>query len=186
MSGQSVCILSPAGGSTPLCLSVNVYDNATIIVDNFYDDPSLGWLSWTLFDLGDGSVALWHTDYAAKLVASADGSLSLRPGDMSNTQSYADDERWTIVRADTSPGMWGFIKNFITDPTRGYTAGLAIRPALNSDRNLNILGNGPYNPGSVVAAWDGWGNGEPNEVWAVVPFPTATAAEVQPVADAAE
>lgn len=184
MSGQSVCILSPAGGSTPLCLSVNVYDAKTIIVDNFYNDPSLGWLGWTQFDLGDGSIALWHTDSGAKLVAAADGSLSLRAGDIGNTQAYADDERWTVVVADTNPGNWGGIKIIFTDPLREFAHGMAIRPALNSDRNLNILGNGPYNPGSVVAAWDGWDNGKPNEVWAIGPFPTSTAADMQPAADA--
>jgi len=183
MSGQSVCILSPAGGSTPLCLSVNTYDAKTIIVDNFYSDPSDAWIGWTQFDLGDGSVALWHTDSSAKLVAAPDGSLSLRAGDIGNTPAYADDERWTIVTADFNPGIWGSIKNLFKE--RQYFAGWAIRPALNGDRNLNVLGNGPYNPGSVVAAWDGWDNGESNEVWAIVPFPTATVADAQPVAHTA-
>ncbi len=185
MSGQLVCILSPAGSSS-MCLSVNAYDAKTIIIDNFYNDPYLGWVSWTQFDLGDGSFALWHTDSGAKLVAAADGSLSLRPGDMNSTQGYTDDERWSIVVADINGGAWGFFKNHITDSLRSYSEGLAIRPVLNTDRNLNILGNGPYNWGSVVAAWDGWGNGEPNEVWGIVPFPTATTADVQQVADAAE
>jgi len=37
--------------------------------------------------------------------------------------------------------------------------------ALNYDYNLNVAGNGPYNPGSKVIAWHGWSGGHANETW---------------------
>lgn|GEM_PF-6484874 len=42
---------------------------------------------------------------------------------------------------------------------------LAVRPNLSTSLNLNVSGTGPYPPGSPVVAYDGWGGGQPNEVW---------------------
>jgi hypothetical protein len=50
------------------------------------------------------------------------------------------------------------------DVTAGGNA-LAVRPTMSTSFNLNVAGNGPYPPGSPVIAYDGWGGGQPNEVW---------------------
>ena len=42
---------------------------------------------------------------------------------------------------------------------------LAVRPNLSDSLNLNVSGAGPYQPGNPVIAYDGWGNGQPNETW---------------------
>ena len=44
----------------------------------------------------------------------------------------------------------------------------AIRPARNTDMNLNVAGNGPYALNNTVLAWD-WDGGQPNEVWQLLP-----------------
>src|SRR6266446_6623873 len=52
--------------------------------------------------------------------------------------------------------------------TLGSDEGLgyhAIRPLIDDDINLNVAGNGPYGPGSVVIGYNGWGGGKANEVW---------------------
>jgi len=52
--------------------------------------------------------------------------------------------------------------------TLGSDEGLgyhAVRPLITDDINLNVAGNGPYVPGSVVIGYDGWGGGKVNEVW---------------------
>ena len=42
---------------------------------------------------------------------------------------------------------------------------LAVRPTESTSLNLNVAGNGPYPPGSPVIAYNGWGGGQPNEIW---------------------
>jgi hypothetical protein len=49
--------------------------------------------------------------------------------------------------------------------------GFALRPLSNSDLNLNVLGNGPYNAGNAVSIWS-WAGGAPNEVWKATHVPT--------------
>jgi hypothetical protein len=52
--------------------------------------------------------------------------------------------------------------------TLGSDEGLgfhAVRPRITDDINLNVAGNGPYNEGSTVIGFDGWGGGKINEVW---------------------
>jgi hypothetical protein len=46
------------------------------------------------------------------------------------------------------------------------TGNCAIRPLNNSSQNLNVLGNGPYRPGSAVSTW-AWGRGQGNETWTI-------------------
>jgi hypothetical protein len=50
------------------------------------------------------------------------------------------------------------------DVAPGGTA-LAVRPTLSTSLNLNVEGSGPYQPGNPVIAYDGWGGGQPNEIW---------------------
>lgn len=42
---------------------------------------------------------------------------------------------------------------------------LAVRPTFNTSFNLNVEGGGTYAPGNPVIAYDGWGGGQPNEIW---------------------
>ena len=54
------------------------------------------------------------------------------------------------------------------DRTWNVAAGgnaLAVRPNLSDSLNLNVAGAGPYPPGTPVIAYDGWGGGQPNEIW---------------------
>ncbi len=48
-------------------------------------------------------------------------------------------------------------------------AALAVRPTLSTSINLNVEGAGPYKPGNPVIAYDGWGGGQPNEIWTFEP-----------------
>lgn len=43
----------------------------------------------------------------------------------------------------------------------------AVQFAYNTDWNLNVSGNGPYNPGNPVLIWK-WKDGQPNETWSLV------------------
>ncbi|MEO8669778.1 MAG: hypothetical protein ABI411_00610 [Tahibacter sp.] len=163
-----ICLVSTCNTDTPLCLAVNVYDAKTIIVDNYVAE--LNWLRWLVDDLGNNNIALWHPDTKSKLVASEqDGSLSLRAGDIDSTTSYAADEIWSVARIQNSTNFWkAFSDGAMELFGHGVTllvGGYAMRPSFNTDRNLNVLGNGPYNPNSVVAAWDGWSGGAANERW---------------------
>jgi hypothetical protein len=45
----------------------------------------------------------------------------------------------------------------------GNTGAWVLRPARNTDTNLNALGNGPYR-GATVGTWR-WGGGAANEIW---------------------
>ena len=42
--------------------------------------------------------------------------------------------------------------------------GVAIQLRDNTDMNLNVAGNGPYQPGNPVLAYN-WSEGKPNEKW---------------------
>lgn len=46
----------------------------------------------------------------------------------------------------------------------GDNATLAVRPMSDFGLNLNVVGDGPYNPGNPVCVWP-WSGGDPNEVW---------------------
>jgi hypothetical protein len=61
----------------------------------------------------------------------------------------------------------------LNDHSTWTHAGLALRPLFDSDRNLNVLGSGPYKPGSKVAAYSGWSGGAPNETWSFIPTKAA-------------
>ena len=62
------------------------------------------------------------------------------------------------------PFRKGLIRGTTWDVVPGGNA-LAVRPTFDSSLNLNVAGSGPYAPGNTVIAWDGWGDGQPNEVW---------------------
>ena len=107
------------------------------------------------------------------MLSGADGQLGIRPSLPMPESSYSGDETWTLATYHPSVNWWDVIAapfdNGLSLPFAVSTPypGVAIRPSSDSDRNLNILGNGPYVAGSTVAAWDGWGGGDSNEVWLI-------------------
>ena len=76
----------------------------------------------------------------------------------------------TTMRIDDHIPWWQYIVNpgVALDESVRINSYLAIRPSFDTDRNLNVLGNGPYQPGNLVAAWSGWDGGDQNEVWKLV------------------
>ena len=166
------CVAPPP----PLCLSVR--ENALVSLD--YYRPDEPWLRWQVDRVDDnGSIAIWVSGEPRVLVASmSDGSLSLREKSEQGALSYATDEIWNVATPDFSAHARHVIEEavgaavlipvvFAAMPEPGVQIGrpLAVRPDFDYGRNLNILGNGPYGSGDTVAAWDGWGGGDPNEVW---------------------
>lgn len=51
-------------------------------------------------------------------------------------------------------------------------SGVAIRPVADTDLNLNVRGNAPYEPGKEVIVYS-WGGRHDNEVWTMVQVDTA-------------
>ena len=107
------------------------------------------------------------------MLSGSDGQLGIRPSRPMLESSYSGDETWTLAPYHPSLNWWDVVAAPLTYGmtlqfalTTPYP-GVAIRPSSDSDRNLNILGNGPYVAGSTVAAWDGWGVGHANEVWLI-------------------
>ncbi len=43
----------------------------------------------------------------------------------------------------------------------------AVQYVPDGNQNLNVFGDGPYNPGAAVGSWE-WSGGQPNEVWQIV------------------
>ena len=65
------------------------------------------------------------------------------------------------------------VGGLLNDRTWNVAAGgdaLAVRPNLSTSLNMNVSGGGPYPPGNPVIAYDGWGNGQPNEIWTFKQF----------------
>jgi hypothetical protein len=101
------------------------------------------------------------------------GLVLARADDVITYSAYA---QWNFVVAHHRPdSSWGWLldanpataiaqaadPNIFAPPVGGY----AVRPQFDYDRNLNVLGDGPYVGGSQVQAWHGWSNASPNEVW---------------------
>jgi len=172
-----VLICSALGPPPPLCLSVR--SNA-FVSTAFYrsDEPEQRWQIDRID--GNGNIAIWMCGQRRVLTASqSDGSLGLRYKDDDGTLTYATDEIWNVVEPDFSAaakealklGIIGALVPLIfatQSPGVQLQVPFAVRPNFDYNRNLNILGNGPYETGSAVAAWHGWGGGEPNEVWVFV------------------
>lgn len=151
------------------CLSLSRVDHVSLVIDVY--DAADSWQQWLVIR-SQNAIALWHMDTGSKLVCAQDGTLSLRfgPGGPANVGEYAEDELWTMVAVSPpSHSIWDWVQATFTDlfvdVTRYYNNGFAVRPLFDDDRNLNVLGNGPYPANSIVAAWDGWDGGDANEVW---------------------
>lgn len=174
----TVVLASPAGfpSGQRLALSINPSDGQSLIVDTY--DTSSPWQRWGIDDMGDGNFALWHGSDALLVADMSSGALSLRPSTydaLASRTHYATDEFWNLaggngrtiqqVLATTFENFGDDIRQMFSGEARIRPYGLAIRPNFNYNRNLNILGDGPWQAGRTVAAWEGWGGGDFNEVW---------------------
>jgi len=105
------------------------------------------------------------------LVSDGDGNLSL---------AFANEQvpHWNIAVVDSglafdalqdllTPGF-AIIDSIDRSLLAGASVAYAFRPTFDYDRNLNVLGDGPYNPGNPVAAYHGWSGGANNEIWLVL------------------
>jgi hypothetical protein len=169
---------SPVGyfSGQRLALSINPTDGQSLIVDTL--DTSSPWQRWGIDQISDRNFALWHGTGALLIADMSSGALSLRPNGydaLASRTHYATDEIWNLAdsTANTLQQLAAGIANTVADTfrqffageTRAYIPGFAIRPNFNYNRNLNILGDGPWQAGRTVAAWEGWGGGDPNELW---------------------
>ena len=77
----------------------------------------------------------------------------------------------TVVAGESVLALQPIVDGLSSASTWDVAAGgnaLAVRPTMSTSINLNVAGNGPYPPGSEVIAYNGWGGGQPNEVWTFV------------------
>jgi hypothetical protein len=132
------------------------------------------------------SVVFLQSGTATNLVLAAgfDGSVTLQlfqPNDPRQQWDMVYYDHWGIAYINQGTGQALGVGPgeplVLRDPalldrlsiwTLGSDEGLgyhAVRPLITDDINLNVAGNGPYVPGSVVIGYDGWGGGKVNEVW---------------------
>jgi hypothetical protein len=74
----------------------------------------------------------------------------------------------TVVAGQPTLSLQPIVGGLSSASTWDVVAGgnaLAVRPTMSTSLNLNVAGNGPYPPGSPVIAYNGWGGGQPNEIW---------------------
>jgi hypothetical protein len=119
-----------------------------VLADSTYPTAPQWWS--LIYDPTSGNFAMLNvgsieSGTPSVLAANADQSLSLVAlGDALNQNST-----WNVAQGGSA---------------------LAVRPGFSTSYNLNVAGDGPYGPGSVVIAWDGWGGGQPNEIWTFGPL----------------
>lgn len=181
-NAYNILICSPAGlmQQQRLCLSVDPGDGRSLIVAE--RDPDSTYQHWIVIDLGNSNFAFWNDPLHVLVADMGSGALSLRYKPAGPEAPYATDEFWNGA---LNQSLLDFIKNsfiqagqgiagLFTGETRIHWPGVAMRPNFDYNRNLNILGDGPWAPGRSVAAWDGWGGGDPNELWWMESRPAST------------
>jgi hypothetical protein len=125
-------------------LALAATESGQIVVQDASQQTSA--MFWSLiYDNASGNFAMVNLLSSEQgttsiLTVGAGGALSLQP----------------IVAGLSDASTW--------DVAPGGNA-LAVRPTSSTSLNLNVAGNGPYPPGSPVIAYDGWGGGQPNEIW---------------------
>jgi hypothetical protein len=144
-----------------------------------YMDPKATGQRWQFVQSGGDWIILEVGGDEGSLVSDVDGNLSL---------AFANEQvpHWNIAVVDSglsfdalqdllTPGF-GIIDSIDRSLLAGASTAYAFRPTFDYDRNLNVLGDGPYNPGNPVAAYRGWSGGANNEIWLVL----ATAGQPRP------
>jgi hypothetical protein len=161
MIGTAVTIISyTSDKTTAMCLSVNPINVNAIVIEPYVANDKHQ--QWFQINSGGGTFAFWDVETQALLVMNRpDGQLGIRPSLPMPESSYSGDETWTLAPYKPSVNWWDVIAApFVEGLSLPFAVstpypGVAIRPSSNSDRNLNILENGPYVAGSTVVAWDG-------------------------------
>lgn len=169
----NVLICSPAGFAQGqrLCLGLDPNDRSSLIVSE--RDPDSTLQHWIAVFLGNNNIAFWNDPLHVLVADMGTGALSLRYKTGGPEATYATDEFWNGA---LNQSWQDFLKQSFTQfgnsvaglfsgETHIHFPGVAMRPNFDYNRNLNILGDGPWNAGRSVAAWDGWGGGDPNELW---------------------
>jgi hypothetical protein len=147
-------------------------------VTTAYMDPHATGQRWQFRQSGDDWIIL-SVGEEGSLMSDGDGNLSL---------AYANEQipHWNIAVVDSglrfdalqdglTPGF-ATIDSIDRSLLAGASVAYAFRPTFDYDRNLNVLGDGPYGPGNPVAAYRGWSGGANNEIWLVL----ATAGQPMP------
>jgi hypothetical protein len=171
-----VCVILSATG-----LALTVTDQAGITVDTPHADITKQSVTahpqrWSAYPAGDDLMFItnWPGNAGRVLAMRPDGSLATDHLDIFAHESSNVLHRWNIatLRPKNPFPDWvapaAQIVDFVNKEGNARTGFVAVRPASDYDRNLNILGDGPYQPGSAIAAWDGWSGGDPNESWALL------------------
>jgi hypothetical protein len=122
-------------------------DGSIVVQDAAEVTDSIVWS--LLYDIPSGNVALLNADSAAS-------------GTPSILCLVSDDKTTTPLQLVTYDD--GLLPDRVWNIAPGGSA-LAVRSGLSTSLNLNVAGTGPYPPGSKVIAYDGWGGGQPNEIW---------------------
>ncbi|TDR41523.1 hypothetical protein DFR29_1104 [Tahibacter aquaticus] len=180
LATQPLILFSPAGSPLKLCLCVGP-DKQSLVVEPYrYGDTSQYWFVDSLDS--SGNIALWSGNGKRVLNVGGDGALTVQAKSLDGELSYDTNERLNVAEVTPGDGAaktalgWAIAGALIPlvfglnaagslPPTVTLGAPYAIRPCFDFDRNFNILGDGPWQAGCAVAAWDGWGGGNPNELW---------------------
>ena len=142
-------VINPGcGGPNGETLALAVSDTGAIVVEDA-SEVTLN-LLWTLvYDVPSGGFAM----------VSASSVDSGQPAVLGLVDGGGGTSALTLTP---------YQKALTPETTWNVAAGgtlLAVRPMLSTSLNLNVSGTGPYPPGNPVIAYDGWGNGQPNEIW---------------------
>src|SRR3981081_3757058 len=132
-----------------------------------YMDPKATGQRWQFVQSGGDWIILEAGGDQGSLMSDGDGNLSL---------AYANEQvpHWNIAVVDSgltfdalqdllTPGF-ATIDSIDRSLLAGASTAYAVRPTFDYDRNLNVLGDGPYDPGDPVAAYRGWSGGANNEI----------------------
>ncbi|HTW84446.1 MAG TPA: hypothetical protein VMD91_10290 [Candidatus Sulfotelmatobacter sp.] len=163
---------------TPLAGSVSIRTNWQIPLDMVWEMTSDDF-NPNAADFG-GTVRFRNLQFDGYLstLGTDSGSLLLHPFAASGDGATVQLWNLTIARGP-APSSWNWtqytpggaiLKAIVPQAYESFPGGAAIRPNFDYDRNLNILGDGPYVAGSAVEAWDGWSGGADNEVWMLLPY----------------
>jgi hypothetical protein len=133
-------------------LALGVAPDGSIVVQDAGEvTESMVWS--LLYDIPSGNVALLNASSAA----SGTPSILCLVSDGTTTPLQ-------LVTYDD-----GLLPDRVWNIAPGGSA-LAVRSGISTSLNLNVAGTGPYPPGSEVIAYDGWGDGQPNEIWTFNPL----------------
>lgn len=135
------------GANHNMVLSANLTNaSGEVVIESYVPgDKRQVWLQNTIQRVsGPSYIYVNESSGLALYSPGGNGSLvTLVPYDINNNGMY-----WNVANPFTA--TWN-----------------ALQYAPDSGQNLNVFGDGPYNPGAAVGTW-GWSGGAQNEVWQIV------------------